>query len=211
MGALGLVFSALAIRCLALTSMYRAPHPWRSATNWFQSHVGGGVQVAIEEWDHPLPAASDNADELVVLPVFDGESNEKWEGIAHSLSEVDYLVIASRRGYATLGRLRGSMPATSKYYELLFSGELGFQPVACFSREPVIGGVSFSDSPTAGLPFELPRLCADEPVGALLSVVKGRIDESLVVYDHPRAIVFQRTGPVPDAAALRTAFARTTY
>jgi hypothetical protein len=159
--------------------------------------------VAFEEWDHPLPVGGDPRIALAALPVLNGESEAKWRQISRTMSESDYLVLASRRAYATVGRLGTRFPATALYYEKLFSGELGYRPIACFGREPAITFFSFRDDPTFGLAFELPDICAAGR-GERRTLVLGRIDESLVVYDHPATIIFERVGPVPDLRELRT-------
>ncbi|MGD2104230.1 MAG: hypothetical protein PVJ55_03815, partial [Anaerolineae bacterium] len=62
------------------------------------------------------------------------------------------------------------------------------EPVACFGRYPRLDGLVLADDPTAGLPFSLPAECQPPSVSVLSP---GRLDESFVVYDHPRVIVFQ--------------------
>jgi hypothetical protein len=106
-----------------------------------------------------------------------------------TLAAADYVVLASQRGYATLTRWPERYPRTAAFYRALFDGEAGWTPVACFSRYPRIGPWAFVDDPTRGLPFSLPTLCLPEN---RTPIFIGRLDESFVVYDHPRAIIFQR-------------------
>jgi hypothetical protein len=136
-----------------------------------------------------------------VLPLTDEESGEKWERISEAVAEADYLVVASRRGYGALARWPERYPETSRYYRLLFEGELGLDPVACFGRVPRVGALlAYRDDPAAGLDFRLPAACAEE---AALRIDLGQLDESYVVYDHPRTIVFRRTGPPLGAVDIR--------
>jgi hypothetical protein len=113
------------------------------------------------------------------------------------LEAADYLVIASRRGYASVTRWPERYSRTSQYYAGLFNGALGFEPVACFGRHPRLGSLVLRDDPTAGLAFSLPELCQTQ-VGAVLRL--GRLDESFVVYDHPQAIIFKAR---PEAGTLQ--------
>jgi len=181
-----LLVGASLARAAALAGMYGVPHPWVAASEWLSARAVPGARIAVEAWDHPLPV--DGAGfELLELPVFEEESEEKWRAMERVLDEADYLVVASRRGYATLARERSRYLRTARYYEDLFRGELGFAPAACFGRYPRLGPLGFGDDPTAGLGFSLPEGCGVE-AGAVVRL--GRLDESFVVYDHPQVVVF---------------------
>jgi hypothetical protein len=176
------------LHCLAFVNLYRSPHPWLVASAWLTDHVPRGAVVAVEQWDHPLPLDATGYD-VRELPVFDEDTPEKWAGMEATLAEADYVVIASRRGYATLARWPERYPLTARYYQLLFEGGLGFEPVACFGRYPRLGPLALVDDPAAGLGFSLPELCRPEAPAVLRL---GRLDESFVVYDHPRVVIMQR-------------------
>jgi len=195
------VWVASFLLCLAVVNVYRFPHPWQAASAWFRGlglcpdRVPGGAVVAVEQWDHPLPIETAGY-EIRELPVFDEDTSDKWAAMAEGLAEADYVVIASRRGYATLARWPERYPLMADYYEQLFNGGLGFRPVACFGRAPRLGPVALVDDPTAGLDFSLPGLCRpDAPVVLRL----GRLDESFVVYDHPQVVILERSGSLPPA------------
>jgi hypothetical protein len=79
-------------------------------------------------------------------------------------------------------------PHTARYYEHLFEGGLGFEPVVCFSRFPSLGSFVLADDPTAGLAFNLPESCR---IDRYRMSRTGRLDESFVVYDHPQVVVFK--------------------
>ncbi len=183
--------------CLAFASLYRSPHPWLTASEWFYDHAERGAVVAVEQWDHPLPLDATGIYDYDVreLPIFDEDTPEKWAVVEEVLAEADYVVIASRRGYATLARWPERYPLTARHYRLLFEGGLGFEPVACFGRYPRLGPLALVDDPAAGLGFSLPDLCRP---GSPFVLRLGRLDESFVVYDHPRAIIFRRSAPWND-------------
>jgi len=198
--ALFLVYSSLTytlLHCLAFVSLYRSPHPWLVGSEWFYDHVPRGAIVAVEQWDHPLPLDTTGYD-VRELPIFEEDTAEKWAAITETLAEADYVVIASRRGYATLARWPERYPLAVRYYQSLFGGGLGFEPVACFGRYPRLGPLALVDDPAAGLDFSLPGLCRPE---ALFVLRLGRLDESFVVYDHPQVVILRR---VPEEAMLRT-------
>jgi len=183
-----LIYSFL--HCLAFVSLYRQPHPWLTASRWFYDHVPQGTLVAVEQWDHPLPLDGTGYD-VRELPIFDEDTPGKWAAMEETLAQADYVVIASRRAYATLARWPERYPRTSHYYRLLFEGKLGFEPVACFERYPRLGPLALVDDPTARLGFSLPAPCQPElPIGLVL----GRLDESFVVYDHPLVVILRRAG-----------------
>jgi hypothetical protein len=135
----------------------------------------------LEEWDTalPLPLDVDGQPRRVeeydkrVLPLYhEPDDIDKWVTITADLADSDYLLIASRRLYGSIPRLPDRYPLATRYYERLFAGELGFELVAEFTRGP------------AWLNPRLPPL--PDPAPALL-----RPDESFVVYDHPRALLFR--------------------
>ena len=192
-----LIYSSLIyslLWCLAFASLYHSQHPWLAASEWFYDHARRGAIVAVEQWDHPLPldTAAIYDYDVRELPIFDEDTPEKWAAMDEVLAEADYVVIASRRGYATLARWPVRYPLTARHYRLLFEGGLGFEPVACFGRYPRLGPLALVDDPTAGLGFSLPDLCRPESPFVLRL---GRLDESFVVYDHPQTIIFRRSAP----------------
>jgi 4-amino-4-deoxy-L-arabinose transferase-like glycosyltransferase len=181
---LSLIYSFLA--GLAFVTMYRSLHPWLAASEWIRQNVEPGAVIAVEQWDHPLPVGAAGVYDVRELPVFDEASEAKWAEMETTLAEADYIVIASRRGYATLARWPERYPLTARYYRRLFDGTLGFEPAACFGRSPRLGPLALRDDPAVGLDFALPGACCWPG----LSVWLGRLDESFVVYDHPSVIVF---------------------
>jgi hypothetical protein len=179
--------------CFAFINLYRTPHPWLTASDWFYERVERGGVVAVERWDHPLPLDATGYD-VRELPIFEEDmgdgSLEKWATMEETLARADYVIIASRRGYATLARWPERYPRTARYYRRLFGGELGFEPAACFGRHPRLGPLVLVDDPTSGLGFSLPQLCRPE---APFVLRVGRLDESFVVYDHPQVVILQRS------------------
>jgi hypothetical protein len=103
---------------------------------------------------------------------------EKWQTLAWDLSVSDYVILASRRLYGSIPRLPDRYPVTSRYYELLLAGDLGFELVAEFTRGP------------AWLNPRLPPL-----PGAVPEILQP--DESFFVYDHPRALILRNADELP--------------
>jgi hypothetical protein len=101
-----------------------------------------------------------------------------WESAVTDLASSDYLILASRRLYGSIPRMADRYPVGTSYYDLLFAGDLGFEQVGEFTRGPL------------WLNPRIPPLPDAAP--ALL-----RPDESFVVYDHPRALVFRNSERLP--------------
>jgi hypothetical protein len=172
---------------LFFASIYGSPHTWVTASEWIYRNVPAGSTLAVEHWDTPLPLAvavdgvpaSPAEYTYQTLPIYDEpDDTVKWQALADSLSESDVVIVASRRLYGSIPRLPGRYPLATRYYDLLFGGELGFELAAEFSRGP------------AWLNPRLPPLPGAAP--AFL-----RPDESFVVYDHPRALVFRNVEYLP--------------
>jgi len=103
---------------------------------------------------------------------------EKREALLGWLDQTDYIILSSNRLYGSIPRLPERYPMTTRYYEMLFSGELGYEKVAEFTSRPRLFGVEIADD---------------------------NADESFTVYDHPKVTVFRKTTDF-DLAAIRSEF-----
>ena len=178
---------------LLFSSMYASPHSWVVASKWIHRNVPTGSTLALEHWDRSLPLSLDvdgayrRAANYVQLrlPLYDRpDDGAKWTAIAADLAGSDYIVIATRRLYGSIPREPDRYPMATRYYELLFAGELGFELEQEFTRAPTWLNPSIPPLPDA--------------VPSLL-----RPDESFVVYDHPRALIFRNVEYLPDGELLR--------
>ena len=131
--------------------------------------------IGIEHWDDGLPVSPWNQGfQAIELPLYEPDSEHKWQLMAKKLAQVDAIVLASNRLWVPLMRIGGEKYGiTKRYYELLFSGDLGFEEVADFHVMPGIG----------------------PPAGGW-SVDTQKADESFQVYDHPRVRVFEKVKPL---------------
>ena len=135
--------------------------------------LAGGARVAVEgEWDDAVPMALDGADpwgalyENLALQSVWPDTEAKRAHLQTVLDRADYLVLSSNRLYDSLRRNPRRWPMTIAFYRGLFSGALGFAPVADFASLPGLGPWWVDDS------------------GA---------EEAFTVYDHPRVLVFRKT------------------
>jgi 4-amino-4-deoxy-L-arabinose transferase-like glycosyltransferase len=185
--ALVLLLLASLAYALAFVSLYAAPHSWISASDWIYRNLPAGSTLAVEHWDTALPlivtvdgvghGPTDYA--YRTLNLYDEPDDAaKWQTLAADLSASDLLVVASRRLYGSIPRLPERYPVASRYYDLLFAGELGFELVGEFTRGP-----SWLNPRLPPLPGAAPGLLHP--------------DESFVVYDHPRALILRNVERLP--------------
>ncbi len=173
---------------LLFSSLYASPHTWVSASEWIYRNVPTGSTLALEHWDRALPLSFE-VDGMyrgsgqylqLLLPLYDEPDDDvKWKPIVADLAASDYIVIATRRLYGSIPRVPGRYPVTTRYYDLLFAGELGFVLEGEFTRPPT------------WLNPRIPPLPDAAPAWL-------RPDESFLVYDHPRALIFRNAEHLSD-------------
>ncbi len=95
---------------------------------------------------------------------------KRRNGCQRLLPNVDVITMATDRLDKSIPRLPSRYPLTIHYYQLLFSGQLGFHLAAEFQNRPHLFGITLDDS------------------GA---------DESYSVFDHPTVKIFVRDTPYP--------------
>jgi hypothetical protein len=94
------------------------------------------------------------------------ENHKIFDELLTHLARADYILIPSRRIFVNYTRLSGRYPLTTKYYQLLFSGKLGFEKVAEISSFPKLLGYSFPDE---------------------------QAEETFTVFDHPVIRVYKKS------------------
>jgi len=185
---------------ISFTKIYSTPHTRIQASDWIYNNLPTGSTIAFEHWDDPLPLYRPNQlnsrFNLVELTMFDKESQAKWRKIYSTLNSSDYLVISSNRVYASTLSLPDRYPTNKKYYELLFSGQMGFTKIAEFSSRP---GLSIP----LNICIQLPGNNYGKQIQNTLpcngiEFIDDYSDESFTVYDHPRVYIFKKTGVIPN-------------
>lgn len=194
---LAAVLLAIVVYPLSFIDIYHRPHSRLSASEWMFQNISPGSVISCEYWDDCLPllypSRPYNPYIVVSLSPYDGESEQKWRDMSQKLSSLDYVVLSSNRLYGSISASPEHYPQTAKFYQLLFSGQLGFSQVAQFVSRP-------------SLPFPA-SLCLDPPLfnyGRVsanaagcnfsgLSFVDDFADETFTVYDHPKVTIFQNS------------------
>ncbi len=186
--ALGLaILGASTFATLALANIYSAPNTRVQASEWIYDHVPAGATVTNEIWDDPLPIlvppgrTGPNGEALTAgghviapyqytpigLDLYQPDTPDKAATLAGQLASADVVVISSQRLLRSIPKLPDRYPMTTRYYQLLFAGKLGFTLATHFENAPHLLGITMNDS------------------GA---------DESFSVYDHPPVWIFVRSG-----------------
>ena len=158
--------------------------------------VWAGTSLLMNEhWDDLLPVGLDGRNAYGAYytevsggqrPVTHPDSPEKREEVIAWLDEADYLMISSQRAMWNLPRMPLTYPLMLKYYEGLFSGELGFDLVAQFHADTRLGPLYVSDTSAQIGWGEPPRIGWPPPD-------ETAAEEAFSVYDHPPVWIFAKT------------------
>lgn len=188
-GAIVLVLGGTIFQGLALLNVYSVPNTRIQASLWIYQHIPPHSVLTYEQWDDPLPVAVDGYDpseytQLVYpdvqgqpvtgLDLYGDDTLAKAQLLAKLLPTVNAITMPTDRLDKSIPRLPARYPLTIHYYQLLFSGKLGFRLAATFNDRPHLFGITLNDS------------------GA---------DESYSVFDHPTARIFVRETPYPYTSA----------
>jgi YYY domain-containing protein len=178
-GVTGLVIGSSVLYVWAFTSIYSRPHSRIQASEWIYRNVPPGSTLALEHWDDDLPlgrmvdgrARSIGEYETLKMNLYEPDGEEKFKHIVDNLRASDYVILSSNRLYGSIPRLPWRYPITTRYYELLFEERLGFELLGTFTSYPRLLGFSIDDDAA---------------------------DESFTVYDHPKVLIFGKTGQLSE-------------
>ncbi len=180
-----IVLAGTIFQGLALLNVYSQPNTRIEASRWIFSHLKYGSKLTYEQWDDALPVAIDNYNPAIYpqatyvdasgqpqqgLDLYGDDTTAKARQLANILPTVDAITMASDRLDKSIPRLPCRYPLTIHYYQLLFSGQLGFLLAAQFENHPNLFGIILNDS---------------------------NADESYSVFDHPTVRIFVRDNPYP--------------
>jgi hypothetical protein len=172
------IFSCL-IWPLAFTSIYLGVHPRIAASAWIYENIPENSTVTVEPWDDGIPFHQEFMPpqrnyKSVTLDLFGAENEQKLAEMSKQLSSADYIFITSGRNYKVIPRL-SKHENVARYYDLLFSGKLGFTLEKAFANYPSLFGIEINDDD------------AEEP---------------FVVYDHPKVLIFKNIDRLSNGSIL---------
>jgi YYY domain-containing protein len=163
-----------------VSGVYGQEHPFIRASRWMYENVPDDSVWITEHWEEgmplvlPIPRGNPSARgwRNVVMPMYEEDSAAKFETLKQHMREGDYYVLATKRLYGALPNLPERYPMSIRFYDLLFSGQLGYELAAEFTSYPGLLGLSINDQ---------------------------EADESFWVYDHPRTLIYRKVRDLSDA------------
>jgi hypothetical protein len=167
---IGFVCLTTSLWSIAFFSIYTRESTRISASKWVYENIPPGSKILGEHWDDGLPVGFNDRNpssyqyNIEQLIIYEPDNQKKINYYAEKLSTADYIIINSRRLYGTLINLPEKYPITSRYYQLLFDGQLGYQKVAQFTSYPSLFGIKINDD---------------------------KSEETFQVYDHPKVMIFK--------------------
>lgn len=159
---------------LSFISIYSKTNTRIEASRWIHENIPPGKTLAVEHWDDRLPMNDSSEYNFQELNLYDQPDDAaKWNLISKKIEQSNYIIVASNRLYIPIQKLgscskyKVCYPISSKYYQNLFLGHLGFKKIAEFSSYPKIPFLNITINDQAA-------------------------DESFTVYDHPKIMIFRR-------------------
>jgi hypothetical protein len=155
----------------AFNTIYLHDHARVQASRWIYANIAQGSVLLNEAWDDGLPLRVDGKDGFgglykeVQCNFYELDTDKKRNEILDKLDQVQYIMLSSNRQFASIPRLETRYTFTSRYYELLFAGKLGFSLVHTTVVAPALFGITIPD--------------------------KNAV-ESFTVYDHPAVYIFKK-------------------
>jgi len=170
-----LFFLILLIYPFSFLSIYTNEHTRILASRWIFQNIPPASVLGVEYWDDSLPLSLNSENSGIfkyeTLSVATPDDSQKITALKNQLSKVDYIILSSGRFYLTIPKNPEIFPQTSKYYQSLFDGSLGFRLISQFESQPCFP------------PSQKPLFCFND----------SNSEEAFSVYDHPKVYIFKKT------------------
>lgn len=155
---------------LAFFSIYTKNNSRLKASLWIYKNIENKSLILVEHWDDPLPFplkdSYGKSFSLESLPVFDPDTEQKWEKMNYLLQKGDYLVLSSNRAWGSISAVPKKYPLMSKFYKNLFEEKLAYKKIKEFASYPSIGSIDIPDD---------------------------LAEENFTVFDHPKIIIYKNS------------------
>jgi len=174
-----LLFIVFSLPGLFFSQIYFKPDIRFAASEWIYQNIPSGSQVLFDTAnvvDIPIlppnrqsPAANYFL-KMISFNFYDlDQMPELKEDLLNYLEKTDYIFVPSRRVFANHLRFPEKYPLVTKYYQLLFSGKLGYKEIKTF--------FPFSQPLTANYQLQI----SDE-----------KAEETFTVFDHPVIRIYKK-------------------
>ena len=157
---------------LFFMSIYTKPNTRLAASAWIYSNISEDNIILAEHWDDALPISVNGQYKnynVIQLPVYDQDTDEKWVKMNTLLSQGDYIILSSNRAWGSLMSVPERYPRMAKFYQDLFDEKLEYKKIKEFTSYPSLSYL--------GIPVSLDDTFAEE---------------NFTVFDHPKVIIFQK-------------------
>ena len=142
---------------ISFLAIYSNPHPAVRASEWIQTNLPKSSVLLKEHWEEGLPNL--HGYQIEELPMYDPDASSKINSKSNHIAKADALILYSDRLYGTISRMPDRYPKSSSYYQLLFSGQLGYHLANHDTAYPILGGITrIHDS------FSRPKLPIPKPL-----------------------------------------------
>jgi len=129
---------------LLFLTIYLKPDTRIEASDWIYQNIPESAYILSETAnvvDIPIQTQSAKRKaqnyKVISFNFYDLDKDPQLlDELTDHLEKADYIFIPSQRIFSHVLRLSQKYPLTARYYQLLFSGQLGFERVAHFSRLP---------------------------------------------------------------------------
>lgn len=183
-------------------SIYTRPHSRVQASQWIYQNIPADSKITNEYWDDPLPLNfssryfSDYKNNM--LPLYDPDTNEKWNQLDPIIKNADYIIMSSNRLWGSIPQVPDKYPLTTKFYQELFDEKNNFKKVVEINSYPginlpfmkkciYIGPTNFPYKDKKNTWFYIDNYC--QYPGIFLR--DDTAEEAFTVYDHPKVLIYK--------------------
>jgi len=186
----------------AFVNIYILPHSRYQASEWICQNISSNSILSSELWDDSLPLNSSSCISFYQhqeLPLYDSESNQKWQIINQKLNDIDYLILSSNRLWGSIPKYSQKYSITTSFYQNLFDNKTNFQLIKKFYSYPgfylpflkkcyLFGPSVYPYQDHQNTLFEIDEKCSNPGI----YFRDDSAEESFTVYDHPQILIFQK-------------------
>jgi hypothetical protein len=190
------------IYSLLFISIYSRPHSRVQASQWIYQNIPVGLNITNEYWDDPLPLDFPNNNFATynnkMLPLYDPDTNEKWNQLDPIIKNADYIIMSSNRLWGSIPQVPDRYPLTSKFYQELFDEKGSFKKVIEINSYPginlsfmkkciYIGPTNFPCKEKRNTWISIDNSCQYPGIFLRDDVA----EEAFTVYDHPKVLIYK--------------------